>query len=75
MAKHKKLNMILPPKKKSRKMDPKLLAKDKHEINYIAKRYKVKVGDVKLARTKVGRSRAKVYAELREMGYTINTKK
>ncbi len=66
----------MPTKKKSRKMDQKLVSeKDKNEseIKYIAKRYKVKVKDVRAARKKVGRSRVKVYAELRLMGYEIQT--
>ncbi len=64
-------------KKKSRRMEPKLVAsKDKNEseIKYIASRYKVKIKDVRAARKEVGRSRVKVYAKLRQMGYNIYTR-
>lgn len=59
-----------------KKQDPKLVAaKQKHEISYISKRHKIPMAVVAAATKKVGRSRAKVYAELRKQGYTIKTKK
>lgn len=60
--------------KKSPKVDRKLVASlDPSEISYIAKTYKVPVKDVRKA-AKNTRSRKKVYAALRAMGYTIKTK-
>lgn len=57
-------------------MDKKLVAaKQKHEISYISKRHKIPMAVVAAATKKVGRSRAKVYAELRKQGYVIKTKK
>lgn len=62
-------------KNKSKKMDKKLVARlDPSEINYIAKTYKIPVKDVRKAAKDAGRSRKKVYAKLREMGYTIKTR-
>lgn len=62
-------------KKKHPKMDSKLVAtKQKQEIDYIAKRYKIPVKYVRKAVKKIGRSRRLVYAELRSQGWTINTK-
>ena len=63
-------------KKKSPKQDPKLIAaKQKSEINYISKTFKIPVKVVREVVKKVGRSRVKVYKALREMGYVIKTKK
>lgn len=57
------------------KQDPKQVAKSQeHEIKYIASKYKVPIAKVREAVKKVGKSRRKVYAELREMGYEIKTK-
>lgn len=67
--------MATKKKKKPQRQDPKLVAaKQKHEINYIAKHYKIPVKVVREAVKKVGRSKAKVYAELRSLGYTIKTR-
>ena len=63
-------------KKKSRKMDRKLVASlDPKEISWIAKHYKVPVADVRAATKTVGRSRAKVYQYLRDAGYEIKTRR
>jgi len=63
------------PVKKKKKQDPKLVAGSQaYEINYIHKRFSVPLKIVREAVKKVGRSRAKVYAELRLMGYVIKTK-
>ena len=57
------------------KMDPKLVAaKQKSEVSYIAKRFKIKVAVVRDVCKEVGRSRAKVYARLRELGYFVPTR-
>lgn len=62
------------PKKKI-KMDPKLVAsKQKSEVNYIAKKYKIRVAVVRAVLKTCGRSRTKVYAALRDLGYTIKTR-
>lgn len=72
---HRKLNMILPPKKRKKTMDPKLVAaKQKAEIAYIHRKFKIATQVVAAAVRKVGRSRSKVYAELRAQGYTIKTR-
>lgn len=56
-------------------LDPKQVSlNQKYEIYYIAGKYKIPVNVVKAARKKVGKSRWKIYKELREQGYTINTK-
>ena len=61
--------------KKTHKQDPKLVAeKQKHEISYISKRFKVPVRIVRAVAIEIGRSRIKVYARLREMGFEIKTK-
>lgn len=70
---HRKLNMILPPKTKKKTMDPKLLAAD--EVYYISSKYKIPASKVRAANKKVGRSRARVYAELRAQGYEIKTRR
>lgn len=58
------------------KQDPKLVAaKQKAEINYIASRFKIPVKVVRAAAKEAGRSRAKVYAYLRKLGYHIPTRK
>ncbi len=63
-------------KKKYPKQDPKLIAaKQKSEINYIAKTFKIPVGKVREAAKVAGRSRSKVYAKLREMGFYVPTRK
>jgi hypothetical protein len=70
-------------KKKSKKMDALLVAaKESHEseVKYIAKKYHVPIGKVREAMKLAGkngkpsRSRAKIYAQLRLMGYPIKTK-
>lgn len=62
-------------KKKSRKMDPKLVAaKQQAEVSYIAKKAKASTKVVRQVIKEVGRSRAKVYARLRELGYTVKTR-
>lgn len=45
-----------------------------YEIYYISGKFQIPVADVKAARKSAGKSRKKIYAALREMGYTINTK-
>lgn len=65
----------MPVKKKSRKMDPKLVAsKQASEVSYIAKRAKAPIKVVREVVKKVGRSRVKVYAALRDLGYVIKTR-
>ena len=49
-------------------------SKELYEVYYISYRFKIPVKDVRAAIKKAGRSRKKVYANLREMGYTIQTK-
>ncbi len=61
-------------KKNAKKMDPKMVSKQKAEIAYVAKRSGAKQSVVRDVQNQVGRSRAKVYAKLREMGYTIKTR-
>lgn len=57
------------------KMDRKLVAaKERHEIAYIAKKFKIRQVVVRGVVRSIGRSRAKVYARLREMGYPIRTR-
>lgn len=61
--------------KKNKKMDPKLVAtKEKHEADFISKRYKIPIRVVREVMKLVGRSRRKIYAELRLRGYEIKTK-
>lgn len=62
-------------KSKTKKMDPLLVSKQKSEVNYISKRFKIPVGVVRIAIREVGISRVKIYARLRELGYVINTRK
>jgi hypothetical protein len=67
-------NSYMPNKK--RKMDPKLVAaKQRAEIAYIAKKAKCRAATVRSVVKEVGRSRVKVYAKLRSMGYAITTRK
>lgn len=62
--------------KKKRRQDPKLVAaKQKSEINYIAKTFKIPVKVVREVVKHIGRSRVKVYVELRLQGYNIPTRK
>ena len=62
--------------KKTIKQDPKLVAaKQKYEISYISKRFKIPAKVVRAVAKEIGRSRVKVYARLRELGYSIQTKK
>lgn len=66
----------MPTKKKSRKMDKKLVAaKQKEEVRYISERFKIPQKAVRSVCKEAGRSRVKVYAKLREMGYRIPTRK
>jgi hypothetical protein len=51
-------------KKKSRKMDKKLVSNEAHEIKYVAKKKRVSQKKVREAKRKVGRSRKKVEQEL-----------
>jgi len=61
--------------KKSIKQDPKLVAaKQKYEISYISKRFKIPVKIVRAVAKEIGRSRVKVYARLRELGFTLGKK-
>lgn len=60
-------------KRKHPKMEPLLVAHD--EVSYIANRYKIKVSIVRAAKKKAGPSRAKIYVELRLLGYKIKTRK
>ena len=60
-------------KKKPSKMEPKLVAKD--EVYYISTKFKVPAKSVRQAKKEVGVSRVKIYARLREMGYSIPTRK
>lgn len=57
------------------KQDPKQVAlKQTYEIYYISGKYEIPVKDVRAAVKEVGKSRKKVYAKLREMGYVIKIK-
>lgn len=47
------------------KMDPSFVSKQKHEIFYIARKFKVKTSVVKRIIMLVGRSRRKVYDAIR----------
>lgn len=60
-------------KRRSQKMDPKLVAIK--EANYIANKYDVPLRVVKSVMRTEGRSRKKIYAKLREMDYEIKTKR
>lgn len=51
--------------KRKRKMDPRLVSKQKWEIAYIARKFGVTVFMVRRVISQIGRSRRKVYAELR----------
>lgn len=56
-------------------MDQKLIARtQKYEAYYISGKYHIPLEDVRKAMKGAGRSRKKVYAELRNMGYTIKTR-
>ncbi len=56
-------------------MDKKLIAsKQDYEVYYISHRFQIPIADVKAAIKEAGRSRVKVYKELREMGHEINTR-
>ena len=67
--------MIMTKAKKSRKMDPKLVAaKQMDEIYYIASRHKIPAKKVRAAVAQAGRRRARVYELLRSWGYTIITR-
>lgn len=58
------------------KMDAKLIAlKQKFEVDYISLKYSIPKSEVKKAIKVYGRSRKRVYQALREMGYSIKTKK
>lgn len=48
--------------RKPKKMDPKLLSRERHEVAYVAKLMRVPQSVVRLAQAKVGRSRVKVKA-------------
>lgn len=65
----------MPTSKKPRQQDKKLIAsKQKHEVDYIANRFEIPKKQVAAAIKVAGRSRAKVYSELRRMGYVVKTK-
>lgn len=60
----------------TKKMDKKLVAqRQRHEVSYISKKFGIRASVVKAAIKAVGRSRAKIYAELRSIGHTIKTRK
>ena len=64
-------------KKKPQKMDKKLVAaKQSHEseVKYIAKTYHIPIHVVRKVCKEQGRSRKKVYAALRLIGYVIRTR-
>lgn len=52
-----------------KKLDPNFVSKQKWEINYVAKKFKCTPEIVKRAMFFSGKSRRKLYAELRELGY------
>jgi hypothetical protein len=57
-------------------MDNKLVSeKQKYEAEYISKKYKIPVKVIREVMKIEGRSRKKIYAALRLLGYTIQTKK
>ena len=56
----------MPTKKKSKKQDPKLVSKQKHEIKYVAKKLKTSQKKVRAAKAAVGRSRKKIESELKK---------
>jgi hypothetical protein len=56
------------------KMDKKLVSEQKHEAEYIAKKYKIPISVIRKAMKEGGQSRRKIYKILREWGYTIKTK-
>jgi len=59
-------------------MDKSLVASEQQwEVTYISYKFQIPIKDVKAARKIAGRSRKKVYQELRKMGYviTINPKR
>lgn len=53
-------------KKKSRKMDKKLVSSEPHEIKYTAKKTKVSQKKVRAAKKRVGVSRRKIEAEIQK---------
>jgi len=72
------------PVKKSKAMDPKLIASkenDESEIKYVAKAFKIPIAAVRLATKICGkngipcRSRKVIYNYLRGLGWVIKTKK
>lgn len=65
----------MPTAKKPNTQDKKLIAsKQKHEVDYISKRFNIPSNKVRYAIAVEGRSRAKVYAKLRQMGFTVKTR-
>lgn len=61
-------------KKKSRKMDRKLLSNQPHEIKHMAKKTKKKASEVRAAKKKVGRSSKAVVKELTETQSSATSK-
>lgn len=56
------------------KQDRKLVASlQLYELYHIAGKYRIPLGEVKIAAKGAGRSRKKIYAKLREMGYELLT--
>jgi hypothetical protein len=54
---------------KNKKQDPKLVSKEEYEIDFIAKKFKVRRSVVRAIVKRAGISRRKVYAGLRLAGY------
>ncbi len=50
---------------KRRKMDPRLVSMQKHELAYIRDKFRLPIAIIRRVIKKVGRSRIRVYAELR----------
>ncbi len=65
----------MPTAKKPNTQDKKLIAsKQKHEVDYISQKFRIPKKSVTKAIIAAGRSRAKVYAELRRMGFAVKTR-
>lgn len=57
-------------KVKNHKMDPYLVSNQPWEIKYIADKFKLSTDLVRKVKKEVGRSRQKIYNELRKWHYT-----
>lgn len=53
-------------KKKTKKMDPRFVSNQKWEIQYIASKFGIYPEQVRDVKKKVGRSRLRIYKEIRE---------